>query len=45
MTISDTTRTPDLPAGFDVTDPAVLGERIPFEGIRRTASQRTRVVV
>ena len=31
MTISDTTRTPDLPAGFDVTDPAVLGERIPFE--------------
>ncbi len=31
MTISDTTRTPDLPAGFDVTDPTVLGERIPFE--------------
>ncbi|MCJ0902292.1 cytochrome P450 [Rhodococcus sp. ARC_M6] len=40
MTISDTTRTPNLPVGFDVTDPDILADRVPFEEfaeLRRSA--------
>lgn len=40
MTISESTRTPDLPPGFDVTDPDILAERVPFEEfaeLRRSA--------